>query len=798
MNCKVVFAIVSIIIVGIPSALRAQQESVSEIVGTVLSATGETLPGVSVVIKGTSKGTISDAYGRFIIEPLKPGTYTLQVTSVGFVAEERLITALPGQKLTLEFRLQELTMEMESVEVVGKAETTRINEQAYEVTAISVKDLYNSATDVQRVLNRVPGMRVLQDGGLGSTLTYTLNGFSGNQIRFFMDGIPMDNFGSSLSMSNIPVNMVDHVEVYKGVVPVWLGTDALGGAVNIVTNQRANFLDASYSVGSFHTDRASLNGAYTHPKTGFTVRGNVFGNYSANDYKVTVPIVVDNNIVDTATVRRFHDGYKSGTIRLETGFVNKRFADNLLVGVIASANQKQVQTGMTMATVYGGIMQNSKSIIPTLKFRKEDLFTKGFDLSLFGAYNGTQTQIIDTLEGITYNWLGDTTYTYGSTDGEYSRTFTTMHDHSVATQLNLSYVVNEHHSFVLNYAFSYLHRSVFDKENPDKVANKYPKALTKNVVGLAYKLDPTDRLSATFFGKLYQMYARTTKDYDFALATQRTEPLTTAKHYVGYGFAASYQLFAGLQAKLSVEKALRIPEAYELFGDGLFVEANPDLGPEKSTNFNAGAAYRFHVSADHEFLIESSFIYRDSRDRIYQVVKVSTPETNYANLGHVRTLGAEGSFQYKWKDWLRMGGNITFQNITDQADSVYNESYTSTGWQKNYQKGYRIPNTPYFFANANAGVTWKDVLVQGSRLSLNYYYNFVQHYFLTWAELGSRDSKKIIPTQSSHDVEIAFGFHDGKYNISLDCQNLTNAKLYDKYYLQKPGRAFYVKIRYVL
>ena len=130
----------------------------------------------------------------------------------------------------------------------------------------------------------------------------------------------MDNFGSSLNMGDIPVNMIERIDVYKGVVPVWLGTDALGGAVNIITNKQKDFLDLSYSYGSFNTHKASLNFSRTNPKNGFTLRGNTFLNYSDNNYKVWVPITNSNNvIVDTANVERFHDRYQSATVKLEAG-----------------------------------------------------------------------------------------------------------------------------------------------------------------------------------------------------------------------------------------------------------------------------------------------------------------------------------------------------------------------------------------------------------------------------------------------------------------------------------------------
>lgn len=72
--------------------------------------------------------------------------------------------------------------------------------------------------DIGQVLDRVTGVRVKETGGVGSNVSVSLNGFTGNQIKFFVDGLPMDNFGSSFQLNNIPINFADRIEIYKGVV----------------------------------------------------------------------------------------------------------------------------------------------------------------------------------------------------------------------------------------------------------------------------------------------------------------------------------------------------------------------------------------------------------------------------------------------------------------------------------------------------------------------------------------------------------------------------------------------------
>ncbi|WP_206081844.1 TonB-dependent receptor [Maribellus sediminis] len=792
---------VLLLVLCMPATVWAQQATAS-LNGVVMAPDGETLPGVNVVLKELNKGTTTNIEGEFELSAVPEGLYSLLISCIGFKSHEQAVQLKAGQTLKLSLLLKEESYLINDVVVSGKSATRRIIEQAYQVASVSTKELFNSTADAKAVMNRIPGVRIQEEGGLGSDFSFTLNGFSGDQVKFFMDGIPMDNFGA-MKLGDMPVNMIERIDVYKGVVPVWLGTDALGGAVNIVTNRKEKYLDASYSFRSFNTHRASVNGAYTNNKTGFTVRGNLFYNYSDNNYKVWARIVENNTVVDTAWVRRFHDRYRSASVKLESGYINKPFADNLLVGVMLSTNDKQVQHGATMNTVYGGIMRNSKSLVPTMKYNKKNLLTDGLDVSLFSAFNLSESQVIDTLSGVRYNWLGEKTIlTSGdgqpSTDGEFYRTFTTLDEQELSSQLNLSYAISTKSSLALNYAFNHFHRKAFDTEHPDDVDNRFPKSLRKQVLGLALKFDPDRRWSTTVFGKMYHIKAKTSKEFDFALETQRIEEVLNTQLNFGYGLASTWFVVPELQLKLSYEHTSRMPTPEEIFGDGLFVGANPDLGPEQSHNFNLGAEYRFKLNNTHQFALGGSFIYRDAKDLIYTVVTVSSPKTYYDNLSKTRVMGFEGNFIYRWHEIAHVGANVTFQDITDRAKLVYNESYTGTGWQQNFHYGFRLPNKPYLFANFNAGLNFADITCPGSSLSFNYYLNFVEQYFLTWAELGSGNSKYVIPRQVSHDVELSYSWKKGKYNISGECSNLFDAKLYDKYYLQKPGRAFSIKLRYTI
>src|SRR5699024_4354917 len=101
----------------------------------------------------------------------------------------------------------------------------------------------------------------------GSDYAINLNGFTGRHVKIFMDGVPMEGMGSSFQLNNIPINMAQRIEIYKGVVPIELGADALGGAINVITNKRnKSYADFSYSYGSFNTHKTNLNLGYSGKK----------------------------------------------------------------------------------------------------------------------------------------------------------------------------------------------------------------------------------------------------------------------------------------------------------------------------------------------------------------------------------------------------------------------------------------------------------------------------------------------------------------------------------------------------
>ena len=754
----------------------------------------------TVYLKGTQYGCTSNEKGTFrLMAPA--GRYVLVVSSVGFQLVEKPVVLKKGEHLDLDILVREDVMQLDEVEVVSTG-VSRVKRSAFNAVAVDAKELVNSTKNLSEALVKLPGMKLRESGGVGSDMQLVLDGFSGKHVKIFIDGVPQEGAGGAFSLNNIPVNFADRIEVYKGVVPVEFGSDALGGVVNVVTNKhrRAWFLDASYSYGSFHTHKSYVNWGQTL-KNGLTYELNAFQNYSDNDYHIhnwvrEFELRDDGSIrfppidkTDVRRVKRFNDTYHNEAVIGKIGVVDKPWADRLMLGFTYSRFYKEIQTGVYQETVFGDKHRKGHSLMPSLEYRKRNLLVKGLDLTLTANYNQHLTHHVDT-SSLAYNWAG-MYYDKGSR-GEQSYQLSESLNKNWNATMGVSYNLGLKHTFRLNHVFSSFKRTNRRSEGAESVLTNFdiPKITRKNVSGLSYRFLPSDRWNLSAFGKYYNQYNKGPVSTSTDGVGNYVNLSKTVSAW-GYGAAGTYQILSGLQAKLSYEKAYRLPTNDELFGDEDLEAGKTDLKPENSDNFNLNLNYTRHFGK-HGFYGEVSLIYRDTKDYIKRGIgKHGALEYGmYENHGHVKTKGYNVSLRYNYSHWFNVGGTY---NSIDTRDY---ERYIAGGTQQesmHYKS--RLPNIPYRFANLDATFTWRNFAGKGNQLNVTYD-GFWQHGFpLYWENIGDSESKAMVPEQFSHNLSLTYSIKEGKYNVSFECRNLTDEKLYDNFSLQKAGRAFYGKIR---
>ena len=386
--------------------------------GKIISAEDKSIIDFATVyLKGTSYGCTTNERGIYHLKA-PAGTYTLVVSAIGFETFEEQITLKNEERTRQTIVLKTATHQLDEVVVVSNG-VSRVQKSAFNAVALDTRELHNSTKSLSDALTQLPGLKLRESGGVGSDMQLMLDGFSGKHVKIFIDGVPQEGAGTAFDINNIPVNFAERIEVYKGVVPVGFGTDALGGVINIVTNKRRRswHLDASYSYGSFNTHKSYINFGQTF-RNGLMYEINAFQNFSDNDYYIDNYITEfgDDGITENTDrnkiyhVRRFNDQFHNEAIIGKVGLVDKKWADRLMLGFTFSNFYKEIQTGVYQYIVFGEKHRKGHSFVPSLEYSKRNLFTKGLDVMLTANYNHNITNNIDTAT-YKYNWLGERKFT---------------------------------------------------------------------------------------------------------------------------------------------------------------------------------------------------------------------------------------------------------------------------------------------------------------------------------------------------------------------------------------------------
>lgn len=773
--------------------LVAQQDHQSIIRGTVKDSEGNPVEFATIYIEEIREGTQSDHEGAFFLR-VTPGQYTLRVQFMGYETYEQDIRVQPGEQVTVPVELVETSYRLDEVVIESKSGVQRVNETAYNVVALDARVQHNSTANLSGLLNKVSGVRIRETGGVGSEMQVMMDGFNGKHVKVFIDGVPQEGVGRSFGLNNIPVNYAERIEVYKGVVPVEFGTDAIGGVINIVTKTGFNkkwHLDASYSFGSFNTHKSHVNFGHAFD-SGFIYEVNAFQNYSDNNYYIDTPVkefLPDGGSSTDRTnlerVQRFHDTYHNEAVSGKIGLVNKVWTDRLILGFTYARIYMDIQNGVRQEVVFGGKYRKGYSLMPSLEYRKQDLLVEGLDITFTANYNKNNTRNVDT-SAYEFNWRGEKRLRPGM-HGEQSYMHLQSDNNNWNGTFTARYRLNDIHSFTFNNILNSFHRSNRSLLTSESAVDPIAKETLKNVSGISYLLRPNERWNASLFGKYYYQHVAGPVPTSSTLNEYVRSTKTT--NAPGYGAAGTYFLKKNLQVKLSFEKVYRLPSNEEMFGDEDMEAGDIQIKPENSNNINLNVSYG-ETFGQHGVYVEGGVVYRDIKDYIQRnITGLSGGRygATFINHGQVLTKGYTVTARYNFTNRLSVGGNFTEINTRDNVETFVSGS-------PNLAYKARMPNVPYLFANSDVTFYQHDLFKRRNVLTITYD-NFFVKSFPLYSEAFGSDGKLVVPTQFSHNINISYSLKEGRYSVSFECQNLTDEKLYDNFSLQKAGRAFYGKVR---
>ena len=672
-----------------------------------------------------------------------------------------------------------------SVESDVEAEQVKQAKKMESVATIDAAEMQNTSKTISKAINSTSGVKVRKSGGMGSEGKINIRGFEGKNIKVLVNGVPVETQGN-LGLDDIPIDQIADIEVYKGYVPARFATDGAGGAINIVTKKRsANTIDASYSLSSFNTHKASVSASHLIDSivgsSSLEIGLSGYFNHSDNDYEFTSPYMKGSEGQDTSVIRD-HDHYTSTNVQAFAN-LNKAWFDQISLGVSYGATWKEVQGVSYRITE---TEMNSRSVGATFGLDKADLFIKGLRFGDFFSFDYNKNKVIDTTKTHCRNWISCDTASKNI--GELSSMglprLRTVEAYNFNDLLNLDYELFKKQFIYWNTLFRYY------KEKPEDDFGS--ESVGFNIAGFPGKrISVTSGLSLensfwkfqNMIGfKVHYMKAEISKGTYSALVEPTIEK--TDYHDYAYDESLSFNVVEPLTLKASYQHSVRFPTPDELFGDGAGIGAAPGLKPEESDNINAGFSLdlqelplvaRLRLDAD------AFYTYYKNRIHYMSSAQMSVP---YFNMEPIRGWGYEGDVKLDVNEWVLLGTNWTFQDLR-------NIDYNA---KQGIPKDAIIPNIPRFFMNFLVEFHMGDILNKNDFVKFWWAANYTDEYYYGW-RVSSRQSRKI-EASFSQDLGIEYSVWDNKLAWSFEVGNFMDETVYDKYGESKPGRTFATKIRY--
>ena len=212
----------------------------ANIFGHVLvSATGEHLPYATVAVKGTTYGCVADGTGHYKINNIPLGDHVLVISSLGYETIEYPFTAQRNTSDELNFSLRESALLVDEVVVSATRNETNRRETATVVNVASAKLFEGTASaNLSEAMSFQSGLRVENTCGNCGAPQLRINGLEGQYSQILLDSSPIfSSLAGVYGLEQLPVAMIERVEVIRGGGSALFGSNAIGGVVNIITKE---------------------------------------------------------------------------------------------------------------------------------------------------------------------------------------------------------------------------------------------------------------------------------------------------------------------------------------------------------------------------------------------------------------------------------------------------------------------------------------------------------------------------------------------------------------------------------
>lgn len=451
--------------------------------------------------------------------------------------------------------------------------------QTGHVTVISSRQFESQMATVADVLRRETGVQIRQTGGVGSYASVSVRGSTGAQVNVFLDGVLInDAHGGSVDLSQFLLSGVESIEIYRGNVPIQLGSAGIGGAINIRTKKSLNddLRQITVGFGSFGAQKSALNYSAGVKKTRYHASLEQLS--SDNDYAIINDKQTPNNPNDDQLEKRQNAGLKQVNTLLS---VNHPINDTWQLNSVLNYSDKSIGIPDVTNSVMNDANLDVKNANIQIKLDQRLNSQTALTYLIYGGQRETRYDDRENRVGLSANLDESRTNTMG---------LKTVLAHNLGA-----------HFFNVGAQIRYEDYQARD------LLRATSQELSRSEINLAMQ---DEWLSDS--GKLLlsgRLGVRLLKDKREA----EDDPEHT-KSYLDKHLGLRYQWSDSVTLTANLSQDIRLPNLYELYGDLGSTIANEDLKEEKAWNTDIGLKSRFW-----EAELYSGVFYRQLDDAIVMI-----------------------------------------------------------------------------------------------------------------------------------------------------------------------------------
>jgi len=613
-------------------------------------------------------------------------------------------------------------------------------------TTIDPADDASPVDTVADVLSDAAGVTVRRLGGPGDVSILSIRGSAANEVQIYLDGIPLSRArNETVNLSNLPLDSLDRIEVYRGTTPAAFAVAGIGGVVNLVTKAPSLLPAGQVQTGYGSFDTRKVAASYSQQVHGVDLLGSLTYLGSAGNFSFRAPDPAPGSPAGASVEQtRTNNAFDAVEGLVKAGYA---LAPGLRLDLTSDTFYKGQGVPGIETNQSPDASLNQTRAVNYLRLASTDLLADRLDLAstLYGIYERSH--------------LFDPNGDLGAGDQD-------RHDHSgvVGTSLNATYYAPAGQTLG---GFTDVSYETFDPSNDVPGAPAEP-----NEHRLRLALTGQDQ--AGFFGD--RLLLVPTARYEH-VRDDMSGPLRAPGRPTVPGDTHDYDLFNpsfGAQVRPldwiglrgNIGRFERVPNLGELYGNTGFVVGNPSLKSETATNRDVGL-FLTHAWEPWVDSVRTEYAYFDNDiDDLIVLVLNNPAYATPINVRGARIRGHEVSLQARLATYVRVTGNYTRQDAENRSQ-VYGGIYD----------GKQLPGRP-------RDEVYTRLELSGWPGSVFYEYTHRSGLYLDQANfrrVGARDV---------HSVGAAWPVL-ASLTLSFEARNLTDDQTSDVAGFPLPGRAFY-------